>query len=92
MISPRNKFLVMGMLYIVQFERDPRDGIARVLAISTARISFDASPHELLAAIEEVLPTDEKLAQLVPQPHSEAEVRRFLAAMAEAIRASPKDT
>jgi len=75
------KGLISALLYPVQFERDPLDGIDRVIEVVVQRRALDASPAEYAAAVDAALQSDEPLAQRIPQPHSEAVVRTYLAAL-----------
>jgi hypothetical protein len=82
----RNAGLIRGLIYPIQFEKDPRKGIERVLDLTVEAAAMDGTPSQYLAAIEEALATDDKLAELIPQDHSEDAIRGFLRDTAEAIR------
>src|SRR5687768_9637601 len=81
----KNAALVRGLIYPVQFERNPPNGIARVLDLVVNDSAMDATPKEFLAAVREALASDEVLSKLIPQDHSEDVIRLYLTALAEAI-------
>lgn len=76
MISIRAAGMLRGLIYPVQFERDPLDGIPRVVEL----VGRDGNPKEFLAAIAEGLQSGDALADL------KIVIRRFLSATALAIR------
>ena len=73
------------LIYAVQFEHDPVDGVGRVLEGIMKGGWLGGTPEEYLAAIRAALTSDEELSNLVPQDHSEAAVRRFLAEVARRL-------
>lgn len=81
MLSDRDKGLVRGVTYPIQFEHDPVDGIDRVLEQVVYARALDAGPAEYSAAIAAALRSDEHLALLIPQPHSESVIRVYLTAL-----------
>lgn len=84
----RHAGLVRGVLYSVQFEADPVDGIDQVLDRVLDGSLLDAAPSEHLAAIRAALASDEELADLLPQEyHDEETIRRYLAELARRIEA-----
>ena len=86
-LSMRHAGLIRGLIYPVQFDTDPCDGLERVLQMVVERRALDASPTEYLAAIREALATDAALGELIPQDHAEDVIRRYLAAVGQAIEA-----
>jgi hypothetical protein len=72
------KHLICGVLYPIQFEQNPVDGIDRVLEVVVRARALNASPEQYLAAVQAALQSDEPLARLIPQPHSESVIRTYL--------------
>jgi hypothetical protein len=77
--------LIRGLIYPVQFEKDPRSGIEHVLDRVVSEGAMDATPMDYLAAIREALASDEAVHELIPQDHSEAVIRQYLSAVGDAI-------
>jgi hypothetical protein len=75
------KGLISALLYPIQFERDPVDGIDRVLQVIVRARALDGSPEQYAAAVDAALRSDESLSQLIPQPHSEPVIRTYLAVL-----------
>ena len=70
---------IRALIYPVQFERDPLDGVDRVVRAALAEGVLGAPPERCLALLRSALASDERLAQLIPQDHPEEAIRRFLA-------------
>jgi hypothetical protein len=85
MLSNRHKGLIRGLIYPVQFDPDPVDGVDRVLELVVYRRALDAGPDEYSAAIAAALQSDEQLAPLIPQPHSEPVIRAYLTALQQRL-------
>lgn len=83
------KGFISGLLYPIQFERDPADGIDRVLEMVVDRRAMNGTPEEYAAAVDAALQSDEQLAKLIPQPHSEAVIRAFLTALRPHLPPAP---
>jgi len=77
--------LICALLYVVQFDADPRDGIDRVLNTVIDAQCLDATPMDYLRAVHEALESKEALADLIPQHHPEHVIRRYLADLGAAI-------
>ena len=74
------------LIYPIQFELEPVNGIDHVVAQVLAehrRIPL----HDVIAAIDAGLASDDKLAELLPQSHSEMVIRRFLSALRTRLEA-----
>lgn len=84
-LSTRTAALIRGLIYGIQFERDPRNGLDRVIEMVVARGGSAESPADHLGAIREALASDADLSGLLPQPHSDAVLRQFLDALAARI-------
>ena len=78
---------VRALIYPVQFERDPLHGLDRVLESVEAGGVLDASPERCLGAVRTALASDEGLAELIPQGHSEDAIRRFLSELEQRLAA-----
>jgi hypothetical protein len=79
-ISDRQmKGLIRGLIYPIQFEPNPDNGVERVLDQIVYARAMNASPEEYLAAVQAALRSDERLSELIPQRHSEPVIRAFLA-------------
>jgi hypothetical protein len=93
MLDDRTKGLLLALLYPVQFETQPELGIDRVMQFVVGRHALHATPSDYLRAIETALESrDEKLAEIIPQTHSEDSIRAYLRQLANAfvgVRASP---
>jgi hypothetical protein len=81
MFDDNAKGHIRMLLYPVIFEHDPVEAVDRVLdGVARAR-TLQLSPEHDRAAIDAALLSDEDLATLPPQPHSDTAVRRFLEAL-----------
>jgi hypothetical protein len=69
------------LIYPIQFEADPLNGINRVLAQVVFAAHSKLLLPDVIAAIDAGLASDATLSQLIPQSHSEATIRGFLAAL-----------
>lgn len=81
MFDDNAKGCICALLYPVIFERDPIERIDRVLDVVVRARALHASPEEYRVAIDAALGSDEDLATMLPQPHSDAAVRRYLEAL-----------
>src|SRR5665213_3665875 len=80
--------LIRGLVYPIQFDQDPVEGIDRVLEMVVRRRAMNATPEDYAEAVDKALQSDEQLALLIPQPHSEAVIRAFLTALRSAAAGS----
>jgi hypothetical protein len=78
MLDDRTKGLIRALLYPVQFEKRPEEGIARVVDLVVKQDALQASQADYLNAIDIALGSEEKLSELLPRSHDEETVRRFL--------------
>src|ERR1039458_7819248 len=69
------------LIYPIQFEADPLNGINRVLAQVVLANHSRLPLPDVIAAIDAGLASDAKLSELIPQSHSEAVIRGFLSAL-----------
>ena len=92
MFSNAWRGLVSGLIYPIQFERDPIEGVDRVLEIVVGRQAMGATREDFAAAVDVALSSDESLAKLIPQPHSEAVIRAYLAELQKRLANEPPPT
>jgi hypothetical protein len=78
--------LIRAVLYGVQFEKDPIDGIDHVMHQVVLGGALGATPKQYLESIQTALASKTSLADLLPQPHSEETVRRYLAELERRIQ------
>jgi hypothetical protein len=78
-LEARQKGLISALIYPIQFENDPIDGVDRVLKIVVAARALDATPEQYARAVQAALQSDEALGLLIPQPHPELAIRKYLA-------------
>lgn len=78
MFGDRQRGLIRGLIYPIQFDRDPLNGIDRVLDVVVARRALDADPADYAAAVTGALSSAEVLSELIPQPHPEPVIRAYL--------------
>ena len=88
MLNQHHKNLLRGLIYPIQFESNPLNGIDRVLRQIVQARALDATPREYSASMKTALASKEKLAALIPQNHSEETVRAYLAALEKRVAAS----
>jgi hypothetical protein len=78
MIDDDTKGLIRTLIYQVQFEKDPKDGIERVIKLVIQDKTVGVSQEKYIAAIKSALISTEELHTLIPQPHSESTIRDYL--------------
>jgi len=78
------------LIYPVQFEANPSDGIDHVIAQVVFADHLKLSVPEVLAAIDAGLASHSKLSELIPQSHSEAVIRGFLSALRTRLEIEPR--
>lgn len=78
-ISEKNKAIIRALIYPIQFEANPIDGIDRVLKHVVGAGAMDTSAEEYLQHIKMALESDVVLSKLIPQDHSEETIRAYLA-------------
>jgi hypothetical protein len=83
MFTDRHRALIRFLIYPVQFDRNPIDGVERVL---TQIANSDYAPAEYALAIDAALLSDESLSSLIPQRHPEPMVRAYLAELQMRLR------
>lgn len=79
MLNQRSKSLIRALIYPIQFDPDPIDGVDRVLTLVVKARALGATPAEYLTSTSAALKSPEKLSGLIPQDHSEKVIRAYLA-------------
>ena len=69
---------IHALMYVVQFSDDPTQAVDHALKTVVAKRSLGRDPDEYREAVATALASDEVLSSLIPQPHSEETIRRFL--------------
>ncbi len=88
-LEVRHAQILRVLIYPIQFDPEPVDGIDRVLIHSVYAAHLTFTVPDVIAAIDAGLASDEKLADLIPQNHPEAVIRNFLAAVRTRLQAEP---
>ncbi len=70
--------MILALLYPVQFEEDPVNGVDRALEVVVAKRALNASADEYSSAVKRALASPEDLAPIIPSPHDDATIRRYL--------------
>ena len=78
MLDDRSKGLVRALLYPVQFEKEPGQGIERVMKMVIFANAMGASSADYQEAIDRALHSKEKLSEIIPQSHDEKTIRKYL--------------
>jgi hypothetical protein len=81
---------IRALLDPVQFERDPLDGIDRAVGEVVRKRALGLAPADDLALVRAALASDAGRASLLPQPHSEPVVRRYLREVECRLAAEPE--
>jgi hypothetical protein len=78
MLDDRTTALLRALLYPVQFESTPEEGIERVVKLVVMRNALQATATDYRRAIDFALGSNEKLSSIIPQDHDEATTRHYL--------------
>jgi hypothetical protein len=78
------------LIYPIQFDPEPVNGIDRVMKVVVFAEHLNLRVPEVIAAIDAGLASDEKLAELIPQHHSEDVIRTFLAELRKRLESEHK--
>jgi hypothetical protein len=86
-VRPDEQWLrdITEVVFSVQFDQQPIDGLDRLLELIIATDTLPGSPERYLAAARAALDSRVRLADLVPQPHSEGAIRKLLTALADRL-------
>lgn len=79
-LDPRAAQVLRMLIYPIQFDADPLNGIDRVVD-QVIRADLKLLPADVIAAIDSGLASHARLSELIPQSHTEAVIRGFLAAL-----------
>jgi hypothetical protein len=80
-LEARHASILRMLIYPIQFDPEPVNGIDRVIKVVVFAEHLNLRVPEVIAAIDAGLANEKKLAELVPQHHSEGVIRGFLAAL-----------
>ena len=69
------------LIYPIQFDREPVEGIDRVLKMVVFADHAKLQVPDVIAAIDAGLDSNASLSELIPQRHAEAVIRSYLAAV-----------
>jgi hypothetical protein len=89
MLDDDTKGPIQILIYPVQFEKDPKDGIKRVVEFVIQEETAGMSPEKYIAAIKSALISTEDLSTLIPQPHSDSTIRDYLRDLERALADNP---
>ena len=78
---------ICAVLYGIQFDDDPLGGVDRILDQVVCAGALSATPAQYLASIRTALASETSLAELIPQKHSEATIRKYLRELERRIQA-----
>lgn len=84
-LSSKQESYLRVLIYPVQFERHPLDGVDRILEMIRRDELVHDTPENILSAIQAGLSSDQKLARLIPQSHPEEAIRAYLKALAHRL-------
>lgn len=84
-LDNQTKGVLRMLIYPIQFEANPIDGINRVFNYKILPGLTD-TPQHYLDAIDAALESSEELSLLIPQSHSEEAIRNYLFAVGERLR------
>lgn len=77
----RRAAIVRMLLYPIQFDSYPMEGIDRVLARDVFSAQSKLWLHDVESAIEAGLTSKVRLSELIPMSHSEEVIRNYLATL-----------
>ena len=89
MTDSRSKSLLRALIYPVQFDADPLGAIDRVFSQVIKSAALEASVEEYRQAVDAGLESTGRVSELIPQPHSESEIRAYLLAMHDRLQSLP---
>jgi hypothetical protein len=89
MLDQRSKSLIRALIYPIQFDGNPVEGVERVLKLVVDAGALGATPLEYLASTKAALASSEKLSKLIPQGHSEKVIRRYLTKIQQRLSLPP---
>lgn len=84
-LSEMSKALIKVLVQPIQASADPLAAVDRVVDEVALNSVLDSTPYDFLSAIDDALKCDLPLSTLLPQSHSDAVLRRFLAALEQRL-------
>jgi hypothetical protein len=81
--------ILRALIYPIQFESKPVEGINRVLRMVVFADHLKLQVPDVIAAIDAGLDSNASLSELIPQGHTEAVIRSFLAAVRTRLECEP---
>ncbi len=78
---------IRALIYPVQFEADLLKHVDFVVKSVMQDRVLETSPERYLASIRTALSSQVRLSELIPQPHSEEKIRRFLSEVEKRLAA-----
>lgn len=78
---------IRAVLYGIQFDKNPLDGVDRIMEQVVLGGALQSTPRQYLESIQTALASQIPLAELLPQPHSEETIRRYLTELEHRIQA-----
>lgn len=85
MFDEKTRSRLKTVLYAVQFERDPLDGMERVFKTVLAPNILNVPMSEYADSIRTGLESSEQLSTLIAKNHSEPTIRRYLVKLLQKI-------
>ena len=89
-LGMRNAQILRGLIYPIQFDPEPIQGIECVLEMVVFAEHLKLHVSDVIAAIDAGLTSESTLSELIPQRHSEEVIRGFLAALRVRLESEPK--
>jgi|SRR5580658_9462893 hypothetical protein len=87
--DPRRAAILRMLIYPIQFEAEPVNGIDHVLDQVVFADHLKLRLPDVIAAIDSGLAGDAIFSKLIPQSHSEAVIRGFLSALRMRLAVEP---
>lgn len=87
--DPRAAGILRMLIYPIQFEANPLNGIDRVVAQVVLAEHLKLPLTDVIAAIDSGLASQATLSELIPQSHSEAVIRDFLSSLRMLLETEP---
>jgi hypothetical protein len=88
MIDNQTKARILALLYPVQFEEQPVQGIDRVIRMVVNREALQSSETDYVKAITSALDSTDTLSTILPSRHDEETVRNYLRALKEKLQSN----
>ena len=69
---------IRALMYCIQFQEDATQAVDHALQTVVVTCALELERSDYRDAVASALSSTEPLAGLIPQPHSEEDIRRFL--------------